>query len=56
MFNNIGTPEIIIVLLVFIVLFGGSKLTSLAKGLGEATKEIKKVKEEIDDTKEELKK
>jgi len=56
MFNNIGITEILVIVLVLIVLFGGSKITSLAKGLGEATKEIKKAKDGLEDNKEELKK
>lgn len=56
MFNNIGTTEILIIILVLIILFGGNKISEVARGLGEATKEIKKVKSEIDETKQELKK
>ncbi len=56
MFENIGSTEILILILVLIVLFGGSKITDLARGLGEATKEIKKAQKQIDSTKDELKK
>lgn len=56
MFNNIGTAEILIVILILILLFGSSKITDLARGLGEATNEIKKVKKEIEDAKEEINK
>ncbi len=56
MFNNIGTTEILIIILVLIILFGGNKISEVARGLGEATKEIKKVQGEIDETKAELKK
>jgi sec-independent protein translocase protein TatA len=55
MFNNIGTTEILIIILVLIILFGGNKISEVARGLGKATKEIKKVKGEIDETKAELK-
>lgn len=48
MFNNIGSGEILIVILVLIFLFGGSKLPDIAKGLGESGKELKKAKSEID--------
>lgn len=48
MFSNIGTGEIIVVLLVFLFLFGGKKLPELAKGLGESGKELKKAKKEIE--------
>jgi sec-independent protein translocase protein TatA len=56
MFNNIGTTEILVIILVLIVLFGGNKIADVAKGLGEATKEFKKAQKEIEDTKTELKK
>jgi len=56
MFSNIGTTEILIIILVLIILFGGNKISEVARGLGEATREIKKVKSEVDETKAELKK
>jgi len=42
----IGTPELIIVLLVVLVIFGGSQLPKLARGLGSAQREFKKGLEE----------
>lgn len=48
MLSNIGSGEIIVVLLVILFLFGGRKLPELARGLGESGKEIKKAKREID--------
>jgi sec-independent protein translocase protein TatA len=45
--RNIGAPELIIILIVIVVLFGGKKLRELARGLGESTKEAKKLKEEV---------
>jgi sec-independent protein translocase protein TatA len=56
MFNNIGTTEILIIVLVLVVFFGGGKISEMARGLGEATKEFKKAQKEVDLTKEELKK
>ena len=43
---NFGAPELIIVLLIILLIFGGSKLPKLAKSLGEAQKEFKKGQEE----------
>ncbi len=40
--GGIGAPELIIVLLVVLLLFGSTKLPKLAKSLGEAQKEFKK--------------
>jgi sec-independent protein translocase protein TatA len=42
----IGTPELLIVLLVVLVIFGGSQLPKLARGLGSAQREFKKGLEE----------
>lgn len=38
----IGTPELIIVLLVVLLVFGASRLPKLARSMGEASKEFKK--------------
>ncbi len=46
-FGNLGTTEWIIIGLVIMVLFGGKKLTELARGLGESGKELKRVKKEF---------
>ncbi|HUR57693.1 MAG TPA: twin-arginine translocase TatA/TatE family subunit [Opitutaceae bacterium] len=39
---GLGAPELIVILIILLVLFGGSKLPSLAKGLGQSMKEFKK--------------
>lgn len=38
----IGGPEIIVILLLVLVLFGGKKIPELMKGLGKGVKEYKK--------------
>ena len=38
---GIGAPELIIVLIVILVLFGGAKLPKLARSLGQAQNEFK---------------
>ena len=48
--KNIGPSELIIIGLVLVVLFGGSRIKNLAKGLGASSKELKNVKKEIDKT------
>ena len=40
--GSIGAPELIIVLLVILLLFGSTKLPKLARSIGEASKEFKK--------------
>ncbi len=39
---GIGTQEMMVILVIVLVLFGGSKLPELAKGLGRSMKEFKK--------------
>ena len=39
--RQIGIPELLIILVVFVLLFGGKKLPELAKGLGEGIKNFK---------------
>lgn len=38
---NLGAPELLIVLVVILVLFGGAKLPKLARSLGAAQNEFK---------------
>ncbi len=55
MFSNIGSGEVIVVVIVLIFLFGGKKLPELARGLGESSKEIRKIKKEVEGTLSDLK-
>ncbi len=41
MLLNIGGPEILIILVIVLVLFGGRKIPELMKGLGKGVKEYK---------------
>ncbi len=49
---NIGWPEIVIVLVILLVLFGGKKLPELARGLARGLRtfreELKGVKEDVE--------
>jgi sec-independent protein translocase protein TatA len=38
---GIGAPELLIVLVIVLLVFGGSKLPKLARSLGQAQKEFK---------------
>lgn len=47
---NIGLPELLLVLVIVLVLFGAKKLPDLARGIGQSLKELKKgMKEGADD-------
>jgi len=48
MFGNIGSGELIIVAMVVLVFFGSKKLKELGRGLGESSKEFKKIQREIE--------
>ena len=39
---NLGAPELLIVLAVLLLLFGGAKLPKLARSLGQAQGELRK--------------
>lgn len=45
----IGTTEIIVIALVILLLFGGSKLPELMRGLGKGVKEFKDASKEVKD-------
>ena len=44
---GLGPTELIVILIILLVLFGGSKLPGLAKGLGQSIKEFKKASKEV---------
>lgn len=41
-FLDIGTPELVIILLIVLLLFGGKNLPKLSKNLGQSMHEFKK--------------
>ncbi len=47
-FMNIGFPELIIILVIVLLLFGAKRLPDLAKSLGKSIGEFKKGKEEAE--------
>ncbi|MFM6976664.1 MAG: twin-arginine translocase TatA/TatE family subunit [Sphingobacteriaceae bacterium] len=53
---GLGTPEIILILLAILLLFGGKKIPELMRGLGKGVKEFKDAKDgEADSSKAEEK-
>jgi sec-independent protein translocase protein TatA len=56
---GVGGTELLIILAIILLLFGGAKLPQLARGLGQSVKEFKKAskdEEPVVPAKEELKK
>lgn len=41
MFGHLGVPELLIILLIVIIIFGASRLPQLGKGLGQGLKNFK---------------
>ena len=52
---SLGITEIILILVVVLVLFGGKKIPELARGLGKAQAEYKKAKEMLKNEAQDLK-
>ncbi|MBQ9285383.1 MAG: twin-arginine translocase TatA/TatE family subunit [Bacteroidaceae bacterium] len=46
---NLGTPEILLIALVVLLLFGGKKIPELMKGLGKGVKSFKDGVKGLDD-------
>ena len=44
-----GGPELIIILVIILVLFGAKKLPGLARGMGQSIQEFRKAKDEFAD-------
>jgi sec-independent protein translocase protein TatA len=51
-FAGLGSTELIVIFLVILLLFGGAKLPSLARGLGQSIKEFKKASNEANQDEE----
>jgi sec-independent protein translocase protein TatA len=45
---SLGAPELLIVLVVLLLLFGASRLPKLARSLGEAKREIDGITRDLD--------
>ena len=49
MFRTIGPAELLVIVIVALLLFGGKKIPELAKGLGEGIKNFKHAVKEDED-------
>jgi sec-independent protein translocase protein TatA len=47
MFPSIGMPELLVIMLVVLLLFGSKRLPELARGLGKSIREFKKATDEV---------
>src|ERR1700745_1532335 len=48
-FMNLAGPDLVVILLIILVLFGAKKLPELARGMGTAIREFQKAKDEFSD-------
>jgi len=51
MFGSIGTPELLVIMLVILLLFGSKRLPELARGIGKGIRQFRRA---MDDVKEEM--
>jgi len=60
MFGNLGTGEIILILVIVLIFFGAKKIPELAQGLGKGLREFRKaardIQEEVEKPAEDQKK
>lgn len=49
MFGNLGTPEILVIGLIVLVLFGAKKIPDFMQGLGKGVREFRKAARDIQD-------
>lgn len=47
--GNLGAPEILLIILAILILFGAKKIPELAKGIGKGMKEFKKAVKEVEE-------
>lgn len=52
--KNIGSSELVLIVLIISGLLGSQKIKQLAEGIGESARELKKVKSELDNVKSEV--
>jgi len=50
--GNIGMPELLVIAMIVLVLFGSKKIPELAQGLGKGIREFRKASRELNDDSE----
>jgi sec-independent protein translocase protein TatA len=56
MFGGIGMPELIVILVIVLIIFGANKLPQIGEGLGKGIRNFKKATKEKEETEIEHKK
>jgi len=54
LFFGLGGQEILIIALIVLLLFGGSKIPELMRGMGKGVKSFKEGMKEVDDVKKDI--
>jgi sec-independent protein translocase protein TatA len=49
MFGNLGTGEILLILLIVLIFFGAKKIPDLAQGLGKGVREFRRAMRDVQD-------
>jgi sec-independent protein translocase protein TatA len=49
MFGNLGTGEVLLIMLFIVIFFGAKKIPEIAKGLGSGIREFRKAARDIQD-------
>jgi len=52
---NIGTTELVLLLVIILIIFGAGKLPQVGEALGKAIRGFKQAQKEVEDTAEEIK-
>lgn len=55
-FLDVSTPELIIILIIVLLLFGSKKLPELSKSIGTSLKDLKKAASDADEVRNDIKK
>jgi sec-independent protein translocase protein TatA len=55
MFENVGSGELLVIILVILILFGGKKIPEIAQGIGKGIREFKKAVNNVEDEFKEIK-
>ena len=56
MIGGIGMPELIIILVIILIIFGAGKLPEIGSGIGKGIKNFKKATKEVEEEEKEPKK